>query len=375
MIATLPTAFKASRTEPPAPGGAGLRRVAVHALAGMQKEALISGGVGGAWRLLCDEGPYLNGTDLAPFPLGYFAAGQLCSFATAILGATAECGLSLRSLALRQANRYTMQGSFLRGDAVGGAIPPEVTVALETSADPKDVAGLLRAATAICPALVLLRQPVVAAFTLEHNGRPVPFGAMDEVRVSDPAGELRSIRPARSEPLPQLIAKLAAAEIVAGVPGGAGSSLQAVQNRTLHIEGEARRLDDYRLQADVGLAQPIGSRFRILGQGLPAQADAGLAPDPMDYLAAGIAFCFMTQLGRYAHIKKFSLRAYRLLQVTRLAPQPSISTHVFIESDLDDAVAADLVRTGERTCFLHAALRSLLEPVVRAELNGAPLPF
>jgi len=367
-----PIAFKIRQPDSPVPEGAGLRRVAVHALAGMQKEAIVSGGAGGAWRLLCDEGPYLNGTDLAPFPLGFFAAGQIISLGSSVLEAARARGVELRSLTLRQADRYTMQGSFLRGDAVGGALPPELSVALESSASPADVTAVLRAAVAYCPALLLLREAMTGVFILSHNGRRIPLAPDSVLPADDPADELKSISPAPEQARLDLITKQTAAAAVPGVPGGVGSSLQAVQNRALLIQGEARPLDEHHLQVDIGLAQPIGSSFRFLG---PARDGAGIAPDSLDYLAAGIAFCFMTQLGRYAHIKKFPLRAYRLLQVNRLAPQPSISTHVFLESNTDDAAAVDLVRTGERTCFLHAALRSNLEPAVRAELNGAPLPF
>jgi uncharacterized OsmC-like protein len=366
-----PIAYPIDLAAVPAADGSG-RRVAVHALTGMQKEAQVSGGAGGAWRLLCDEGPYLNGTDLAPFPLGFFAAGQVHSLAAAIVAAAAQRGLALDSLVLRQADRYTMQGSFLRGDANGGALPPEFTVIAESDSGPAAVATVLRTAVNACPALRLLRDPLSGVFTLTLNGRRTLLSPDDGPPEEDPAPVLQSLPPPPARDRPDLISKLTAAAAVAGVPGGAGSSLQAVQNRTLLIQGEARRLDANLLHTEIGLAQPIGSIFRFLG---PARDGAGGAPDSPDYLAAGIAFCFMTQLGRYAHIKKFPLRGYRLVQHSRLAPRPAITTHVFLDADLDDASATDLVRTGERTCFLHAALRSTLEPVVRAEHNGAPLPF
>lgn len=56
-------------------------RTATRALAGMQKEALVSdSGSGSCWRVVCDEGPWLSGTDLAPFPLGFFTAGLVASY-------------------------------------------------------------------------------------------------------------------------------------------------------------------------------------------------------------------------------------------------------------------------------------------------------
>lgn len=56
-------------------------RAATRALAGMQKEALVDyGPTGATWRVVCDEGPWLNGTDLAPLPLGFFTAGLIASY-------------------------------------------------------------------------------------------------------------------------------------------------------------------------------------------------------------------------------------------------------------------------------------------------------
>ena len=43
-----------------------------------------NGGAGKVWRVVCDEGPWLNGTDLAPFPLAYLAAGVAFCFMTQI---------------------------------------------------------------------------------------------------------------------------------------------------------------------------------------------------------------------------------------------------------------------------------------------------
>ena len=53
-------------------------RVEAHALGGMQKEALVyQGSTRSLWRMVSDEGPYLNGTDLAPFPLAFFSVGMV----------------------------------------------------------------------------------------------------------------------------------------------------------------------------------------------------------------------------------------------------------------------------------------------------------
>ena len=41
-----------------------------------QKEAIVTEGrSGSAWRMTTDEGKHIKGTDLAPFPLGFYNAG------------------------------------------------------------------------------------------------------------------------------------------------------------------------------------------------------------------------------------------------------------------------------------------------------------
>jgi hypothetical protein len=83
-----PLAFPVAADAKHGPRGASSKRVEIRtfarALEGMQKEALIQTG-GRNWRMVCDEGPYLNGTDLAPFPLAFFATGLVNSYLTEIV--------------------------------------------------------------------------------------------------------------------------------------------------------------------------------------------------------------------------------------------------------------------------------------------------
>ncbi|GIX16011.1 MAG: hypothetical protein KatS3mg119_0197 [Rhodothalassiaceae bacterium] len=96
-----PLAFvlRSDRIPPPARAPQtedGTRRVRVlgRALAGMQKHALVDTGEGAAWSFFCDEGPYLDGTDLAPFPLAFFAAGGALSLARALMDRLAAEGIA-----------------------------------------------------------------------------------------------------------------------------------------------------------------------------------------------------------------------------------------------------------------------------------------
>ena len=96
--------------------------------------------------------------------------------------------------------------------------------------------------------------------------------------------------------------------------GGAGSSLQAEQKRTLHVRGTGRVSPDGIQEAKVQLFKPIGSVFRFLSDDAARFGGTERAPSGLAYLSAGIAFCFLTQIGRYAHITKQDLQDYRIVQ-------------------------------------------------------------
>lgn len=92
----------------------------------------------------------------------------------------------------------------------------------------------------------------------------------------------------------------------------------------------------------------------------------------------------MTQLGRYAAIRKRPPADYRVFQESLFLPDEIDSTRcrahpflteVFLDSDWSDAEADDLVQTGERTCYLHATMRRALEPKVTLEWRGDSIPL
>jgi len=78
----------------------------------------------------------------------------------------------------------------------------------------------------------------------------------------------------------------------------------------------------------------------------------------------------MTQMGRYAHIVKQELQSYRIVQdnifalsgnaeeQTLSATAEPVDTQVFVTMDEPDEAAQKLVSMSERTCFLHAAMRT-----------------
>ena len=385
--AGFPLAFRARGGEtlydwPEAADAAAPVRVLAGALAGMQKLALVRDSASEAvWALFCDEGPYLNGTDLAPFPLAFFTTGLVLSHLSEIEALARRRGVVLRDVTLVQDNFYSMQGSAIRGTMTGGALPVDLTLHAESDADRAALIGLLGDAVMASPGNALLRDAFDSRFTITHNDAPLApdrVAALDTPPLPAPDAALDAVRPdPDAEPPLPIIEKCAAAESVFGVEGGAGSSLEAEQKRLLHVRGIATRRADGLFQVKTQLFKPIGSVFRFLGD-LPKRYGGGdRAPSPMAYLAAGIAFCYMTQIGRYALITKRRLESYSVVQDMNLselmasaghdrpATAEPVLTHVHIRSPEDAATVRTIVDMGEQTCFLHAACRSALKTRIR----------
>lgn len=353
-------------------------RLEARALEGMQKEALVQYGPNNAvWRMVSDEGPYLNGTDLAPFPLAFYAAGMAFSFLSELERHAKQQNVEMRSVSIEQDNFYTMEGSAIRGDMIGGALPSEIIVHIDADTSPDNIAAIIKQAEASSPAQAYMNDVLQNTFSLEANGEPLPVSGVAESpgeRIADPEPDFQTAEPAGSEEfLDDIITKRATAEAVKGAEGGAGSSLKSEQKRTLHVHAEAAIRKDGLREAEIRLFKPIGSTFHFISD------EASLvAPPSLGYLSAGVAFCYMTQLGRYATIVKQDLTAYRIVQenvfkiggeLEKAAAKP-VDTQLFVTLNDTDEGAQRLLRMGERTCFLHAAMRSSNRTELSAELGG-----
>jgi hypothetical protein len=366
---------------PPDRLGYGLRTW-VRALAGMQKEALVvNGATGRAWRLVSDEGPYLDGHDRAPCPLCTFITGMVSEYMNRITTLAATRGLQIDDIELTLGNHYSMEGSALRGTMMGGALTPELTVDIGADADIEDLQTLVHDAVAASPVNGLLSGENHSLFTLSLNGDGIPVGevaALEGGPLLDPSHSFEKAEIAKVEVADDLMVKVTGADQVEGVPGGAGSSLQDAQSRTLHVQARCRIRDDGVKVIHENLYRPIGSEFQFLSDEAPEEGGQGLAPDALTYLAAGIGFCFMTQFGRYAHITKRRLDEYRIVQDTHFGVggdgQPGradpVETHVYLVTPEGDEFARKVLDMGERTCFLHATCRTDLTPKLTVSRNG-----
>ena len=104
-------------------------------MAGHQKEAVVTEGAeGSAWRLTSDEGLHLQGTDLAPFPLGFFNAGMQADLYGRIRALAADARIALDAVAIRVVNHYWLTGSFIHGTGEGHAEAPDIEVQVQSRA-------------------------------------------------------------------------------------------------------------------------------------------------------------------------------------------------------------------------------------------------
>ena len=147
-------------------------KVEARQLVGHQREAVVTEGASGsAWRVTSDEGVHLKGTDLAPFPFGFFNAGLQGDLFHRIRCGAAAGGVLLDGLEIDLANEYWLTGSFALGTGEGHAEPTQVEVRLHSTASNEVISNLVSDAVAASPAMALLRTPLTNTFALYINGR------------------------------------------------------------------------------------------------------------------------------------------------------------------------------------------------------------
>lgn len=194
-------------------------KVEARHVAGHVREAVVSAGNNdsdSAWRMLSDEGLHLKGTDLAPFPFGYFNAGLQGDLIRCIRNAAATRGVPLDALDIVLDNEYWLTGSFALGTAQGHAEPAQIEIRLRSAFPKALIKEVMDAAVAASPALALLRTPLVNTFALYINGRRrdvAGVAASAAADVVDPF--LRYSTPpqaAGDAPAPAVIEKIAARE-------------------------------------------------------------------------------------------------------------------------------------------------------------------
>lgn len=358
-------------------------RAWVRSLNGIQKEGVtLSGLTGRAWRFASDEGAHLGGRDAAPNPLSYVSVGMAASFMTEVRALAAARGITLEDPVLTLENFFYRDGSFPRGTMISGALPPEVSLECRGSAAPDALYRLLMDAVAAAPVNGLARDEKISLFTLTHNGRqidPAEVAALHGAALADPGDPISSLSPVPAEHLAEPLAEKTLSEEEMTRRTAADPPPAPVLDGTkklLHLRTTCRLRPDGTYDCLREQFAQSSSTWRFVVDDRPAFAGA-IAPDALSYFAIGVAFCFMTQIGRYSHMAKTRLKAYRVVQdmhftvggasgaTGRGGTADPVETHVFMDSDSDDATAQKTIGVAERTCFLHALCRDRAKVRIR----------
>lgn len=355
-------------------------RLAARSLSLMQKEALVfSTLTGRMWRLASDEGAYLSGLDEAPCPLAFMTTGMVAFFMDELLALARQRGIAIDNVRLIQDNFYTMKGSALKGTMTGGARDIELEAQIESNAGQEQLQTLVQEAVKGSPIHGLITGEHESLFSLTHNGRTIEPGKGKSLQgnvLPDPGLYFEQAMPGPGD-WSDLVQRNGMTPKTEESTTGAGGSLKEEQDRILHIRGictlEAIGIKKIEQQ----LFNPHGSIFYFLSEEGKENGGQGRAPDAATYIAAGLGFCFMTQLGRYAAITKKNLQECRIIQDTHFSlgrctggtGQPGfadpVETHVYLESDEDDDFARTSIGMGQQTCFLHALCRTDLNVNVK----------
>jgi len=352
-------------------------RTWVRSLSGFQKEALIcSAKTGDTWRLVSDEGPYLNGHDAAPCPLAFLSTGMVASFMNEITALAEIQGIQIGYLKLTQDNYYTMKGSMPKRTMVGGAENIELLVEIDCDLPDGELNDFLVNATFASPLNGLMRGKIESLFKLSKNGSPLPTAKAAELEGSllpDPEDRFAYAEPAaHSTDLMEPVGLTPKKTVAKGTAVG-GSSLSDEQDRRLNIGAIAVLREDGQKEIQQMQYSPYGTSFRFLS------SEDGRSPDANTLISAGIGFCFMTQFGRFVSMLNLDLPDYRIVQDTHFSlggasggtgkpgDADPIETHVYLETTESNQVAQEMLDISEQTCFLHAFCRTDLKTKLKVK--------
>lgn len=346
-------------------------RTWVRSLSGFQKEALVrSAKTGDTWRLVSDEGPYLNGHDAAPCPLAFLSSGMVASYMNEIVALAEIQGIEIRKLRLIQDNYYTMKGSMPKRTMVGGAEPVELVVEIDCDLDDGALTQFLMNAVHASPLNGLMRGKLESLFKLGKNGTllaTAKVAELDAPLFPDPGDHFAKSDVAPTDLTLMEPIGLTPKKNVSGGTASAAGSLAAEQDRRLKIGAVAVLREDGIKEIQQMQYSPYGTSFRFLS------SEDGRAPDANSLISAGIGFCFMTQFGRFVSMLKLDLPDYRIVQDThfglggasggtgKAGTADPIETHVYLNTSESDETAQEMLDISEQTCFLHAFCRTDLK--------------
>lgn len=362
-------------------------RTLVTSLSGFQKEALVSSRRSArTWRMVSDEGKYLNGHDAAPPPLSFLTVGMIASYMNEITALARRDGIEIRHLKLTLDNYYTMTGSMQKRTMVGGAEPVELQVEIDCDLSGGALTQFLMNAVHASPLNGLMRGEHDSLFALSKNGvelAPKTVAKLAAPLLPDPGDAgARAEMTAGGETLLSPLG-LTEKKPVQGGTEKAASSLSEHQDRRLNIAATAVLRADGMKEIRQQLYSPHGREWLFLSEEAEVDGGRGRAPDAASYISAGIGFCFMTQFGRLVPMLGLDLPQYQILQDThfslggasggtgRAGEADPVETHVYLTTEESDAVAQEMLDLSEQTCFLHAFCRTDLKTKLKTVTKPA----
>lgn len=334
-----------------------------------------------SFRLTSDEGKHLNGTDLAPFPLGFFNASIHGDIVGTIMKQAASQGLKINNIDCEVLNSYYLTGSFVKGDGKGHAEPTTINLDISTSENHEDINNLILKASKTAPVLAGLRTPLKNTFALYANGTRKDLSNLNESSKTDAEDPYQQYKvepsPSKSDNYSdRMIVKTG--EVSAGtvepvdgynVPKSQdGNAENPKFNKIIRtiVGKSSTNANSKIIEVDTVLGLPGMTHFVI-----SCDIDGIIAPSPVNVMGAAISFCFLTQTHRYIHHQKFAIEGLRMSQYATfkensdgLVEMMPLDTHLYMNGTAPDEHNEKLIDMSEKTCYLHATLSEALEPKI-----------
>ena len=337
-----------------------------------------------SWRLTSDEGGHLKGTDLAPFPLGFFNACIHGDVVGKIFKIARNENLSIEEIRCEVKNSYFLTGSFVKGDGKGHAEPTEINLKIKYPEHNSKINEIIKICSKTSPVLAALRTPLNNTFSLTSNGRRKKLNNLNESEKKDIEDPYKfythSPSPNQTENYSKRMIlktqKVSEGEIepVDGYNVSASSgNVPGNKNfnkiiRTI-VGNSITKLNDEIIEVDTVLGLPGMSHFII-----SMDIEGLKAPSPVNVMGAAISFCFLTQTHRYIKHQNFKIEGLRMSQYLSFEENSSgllkmlpLDTHLFTNGTASDEDNEKLIDMSERTCYLHATLCSTLNPVINVK--------
>ena len=334
-----------------------------------------------SWRLTSDEGGHLKGSDLAPFPLGFFNASIHGDVVGRILKTAKKESIIIDEIKCEVKNSYYLTGSFVKGDGKGHAEPTEINLEIKSPENKSKIERLVNSCAKKSPVLTALRTPLKNTFSLIANGRRKKLSNLNESEKNNPEDpyQFYTKQPSPNEKetySKRMILKTGKVsdgkiEPVDGYNVSASSGdVPGNENfnkiiRTI-VGNSCTKANDDTVEVDTVLGLPGMSHFII-----SMDINGVKAPSPVNIMGAAISFCFLTQTHRYIHHQKFNIEGLRMSQYLTFKESSNgsldilpLDTHLFVNGTASDEDNEKLIDMSERTCYLHATLAGNLDPKI-----------